>query len=187
MKKLLSVALLGALWLSVSAFEWTNAGGDPYTGTRQAAIARSGFPAEVQATFLKMIEEDKANEAANRTEGINYTTDVIPKDYTFDWTMFGRDKRETGVFARTSHWNQSVDRRARVYRVHVRNGVEGGTEYILFFPLVCLNPSGKTRGIPYCVCPPETKVCAAGAEDRTRRRPGSRRRFGVTGADRIAP
>jgi len=128
MKKLLSVVLLGALWLSVSAFEWTNAGGDPYTGTRQAAIARSGFPSEVQATFLKMIEEDKANEAANRTEGINYTTDVIPKDYAFDWTMFGRDKRETGVFARTSHWNQSVDRRARVYRVHVRNGVEGGTE-----------------------------------------------------------
>jgi len=159
MKKLFSIALLGVLWISVSAFEWTNAGGDPYTGTRQSAIARSGFPPEVQATFLKMIEEDKANEAANLPEGVNYKTDLIPKDYAFDWTMFGRDKRETGVVARTSRWNQSVDRTARVYRVHVRNGVEGGTEYILFFPLVCLNPSGKTRGVAYCVCPPEQKVC----------------------------
>jgi hypothetical protein len=29
MKKFFSVALLGALWLSVSAFDWQNAGGDP--------------------------------------------------------------------------------------------------------------------------------------------------------------
>jgi hypothetical protein len=152
MKKLFTVALLGALWLSVSAFDWKNAGGDPYTGTRQEAIARSGFPPAVQAEFLRMIAEDKANEAANQPDGINYQTEVIPKDFTFAWTMFGRDTRVTDVVARTGQWKRSADRRARVYRVHMRYDRDEGIEYVLFFPKVCLNPSGYVRG---CICPPE--------------------------------
>jgi len=43
MKKLFSIALLGVLWISVSAFEWTNAGGDPYTGTGSRRSRGPGF------------------------------------------------------------------------------------------------------------------------------------------------
>lgn len=156
--KLMKVALLCILWMLLSAFEWNNAGGDPYTGTRETALARSGFPPEVQEIFLKMIREDAANEKADRSEGMYYRDQYIPEDFVFDWTMFGRDRRETNVIARTSKWKAGTSRWARVYRVQVRD-TTGGTEYILFFPKVCLNPSAMTRKIPICICPSGEKVC----------------------------
>lgn len=160
MKQVFRFALLGLLLIVLSAFDWINAGADPYTGTRQSAIERSGFPPDVQAMFLRMMEEDKASESANRSEGIYYKEDFIPSGYTFDWTMFGRDKRETSVIAHTERWKAGTDRMARVYRVVVPNGLGGGKEYVLFFPKVCFNPSGIVRELPVCPpCPPGKRIC----------------------------